>query len=127
VKYRRPGVSWVTVLVLGFAAVGAAAVGGTIFKKVTGLILTPQRARPVMVVYRPLAMDDAVLINVAVSPRDARLMLDGEPLPSNPVRLPRGPKPHMLAAAATGFTPAVEEFTADKHKTVRLHLARAEH
>jgi hypothetical protein len=70
-------------------------------------------------------MDDAVLINIAVSPQDARLMLDGEPLPSNPVRLPRGPRPHMLAAAAEGFTPAVEEFTADKHKTIRLRLTRA--
>jgi hypothetical protein len=71
-------------------------------------------------------MDDAVLINVAVSPQDARLMLDGEPLPSNPVRLPRGAKPHTLAAAADGFTPAVEEFTADKNKTVRLQLARTQ-
>jgi len=115
------------VLVLGFAAVGVAAVGGTVFKKMTGLVVAPPRpARPPVVVYRPLAMDDAVLISVAVSPQGARIMLDGEPLPSNPVRLARGLKPHMLAAAADGFAPAVEEFTADKHKTVRLRLARAQ-
>ena len=101
-KYRRPGVSWVTVVVLGFAAVGAAAVGGVIFKKVTGLAVTPPRValpgKPV--IYQPLAKDDAVLITVTVSPRDARLVLDGEPLTSNPMRIPRGTKPHTLAAAA---------------------------
>jgi PEGA domain-containing protein len=116
----------VTVVVLGFAAVGVAAVGGGLFKKLTGLALAPPKlARPAApVIYQPLAKDDAVLINIAVSPPGARLMLDGEPLPSNPVRLPRGPRPHTLAAAADGFAPTVEEFTADKPKTVHLRLPR---
>jgi hypothetical protein len=77
------------------------------------------------VIYQPLPKDDAVLVTVTVSPRDVRLVLDGEPLTSNPIRLPRGGKPHTLAAAAAGFAPAVEEFTADKPKTIRLELARA--
>jgi hypothetical protein len=129
VQYRRPGVSWVTVVVLGFAAVGIAAVAGTALKKVTGLALRPpprlleQPASPV--VYQPLAKDDAVLVTVQVSPRAARLMLDGEPLVSNPVRLPRGPKPHSLAATAEGYAPTVEEFTADATKTVHLRMPRA--
>jgi hypothetical protein len=130
VEYRRPGISWVTVVVLGFAAVGVAAVGGVVLKKVTGLAtapasrVTPETAtRPV--IYKPLSRDDAVLVHVQVSPREARLMLDGEPLVSNPVRLPRGPKPHTLAATAEGYAPTVEEFTADAAKTVRLRLPRA--
>jgi hypothetical protein len=125
VKYRRPGVSWVTVLVLGFAAVGVAAVGGGLFKKMTGMAVAPPRALPPSpTIYKALPQDDAVLINVAVSPVQAQLMLDGEPVTSNPLRVPRGPKPHTLAAAADGYAPAVEEFIADKAKTIRLRLTR---
>jgi hypothetical protein len=128
-EYRRPGVSWVTVVVLGFAAVGIAAVGGTVVKKVTGLTSrtpAPRLEQPAApVVYQPLAKDDAVLVTIQVSPRTARLMLDGEPLVSNPVRLPRGPKPHTLAATAEGYAPTVEEFSADATKTVHLRLPRA--
>src|SRR5207253_2774999 len=35
-RYRRPGTSWVTVVILAFAAVGMAALGGTLIKKLTG-------------------------------------------------------------------------------------------
>src|SRR3954469_2577644 len=35
-KYKKPGTSWVTVVVLAFAAVGMAAVGGTALKKIFG-------------------------------------------------------------------------------------------
>jgi hypothetical protein len=62
-------------------------------------------------------------VDIQVTPRQARLMLDGEPLVSNPVRLLRGPKAHKLAATAEGFAPVVEEFVADKARTVRLRLA----
>jgi hypothetical protein len=128
VKYRRPLVSWVTVVVLGFAVVGAAAVGNMAFRRVTRIALTPRattRTAPAApVVYRELAKDDAVLVNIQVSPREARLMLDGEPLVSNPVRLPRGPAVHSLAGTADGYAPMVEEFTADKPKTVHLKLGR---
>jgi hypothetical protein len=127
-QYRRPGISWVTVLVLGFAAVGVAAVCGTMFKRLTTLAFSRARevARPAApVIYNPLAKDDGVLVSVQVSPRHARLMLDGEPLVSNPVRQPRGPKPHKLAATAEGYAPTVEEFTADATKTVQLRLPKA--
>jgi PEGA domain len=126
-QYLRPGATWVMVVVLGFAAVGVAALGGLVFKKVGGLAPTsaPRVVTAAGVIYRPLAEDDAVLVSIQASPREARLMLDGEPLPSNPVRLPRGPKPHKLAATADGFAPMVEEFTADEPKTVKLRLWRA--
>jgi hypothetical protein len=127
VRYRKPGSSWVTVVVLAFAGVGVAAVGGGLLKKLTGLATVPTPAvRPAASpIYRELAKDDAVLIQIAVTPREARLMLDGEPLASNPVRVARGSKPHMLAATADGYAPTVEEFTADKSKTVHLRLPRA--
>jgi hypothetical protein len=129
VKYKRMGWSWVTLVVLGFAAVGVATVGGGLVKKVTALVMpgprviAPRPAAPV--IYRPLAKDDAVLVEIQVSPAEARLMLDGEPLPSNPVRLPRGAKPHKLAAMADGYAPLVQELVADKAKTVHLTLPRA--
>ena len=113
-------------VVLGFAVVGAASVGGSLTRRVSALVVRqPQPAKPQPVVYRPLAQDDAVLVDVQVSPHGARLMLDGEPLESNPVRLPRDNHPHTLAASARGYAPEVKEFTAEAPKTVRLHLARA--
>jgi hypothetical protein len=126
-KYRRPGVSWVTVVVLGFAAVGIAAVAGTALKKVGRMALQPATAArstpPASTVYHELAKDSAALVSIQVTPRDARLMLDGEPLASNPVRLARGA--HKIAATADGFAPLVQELNVDGPKTVRLKLKRA--
>jgi hypothetical protein len=127
-RYRRPGTSWVTVVVLGFAAVGLVAVAGLAMRKLGGLAAprreqAPEQSRPT--VYRELPNDNAVLVEVKVSPREARLMLDGEPITSNPLRVPRGPAVHKLAATAEGYAPTVEEFTADMPKTIRLKLPRA--
>ena len=127
VKYRRPGVSWVTVVVLGFAAVGVAAVAGSALKKVGRMALQPApAARPApaaSTVYHELAKDSAVLVSIQVTPKNARLMLDGEPLASNPIRLARGA--HKIAATADGFAPLVQELNVDGPKTVRLKLTRA--
>jgi hypothetical protein len=124
VKYRRPGVSWVTVVVLGFAAVGVAAVAGSAFKRVGRMAFLPSASKaPAPVVYNELAKDSSVLVSIQVTPASARLILDGEPLSSNPVRLSRGT--HKIAATAGGFSPLVQEFTADAPKTLRLKLTRA--
>ena len=127
VRYRRPRVSWLTMVVLGFAAVGAVAVSGVVMRRVSGLgrAPRPQAAAVGPVVYRPLADDNAVLVELRVTPREARVMLDGEPVTSNPLRVPRGSAMHKLAVTAEGFTPTVEEFTADGPKTIRLRLTRA--
>jgi hypothetical protein len=60
---------------------------------------------------------------VEVVPRSARLLLDGEPLPSNPARLTKG-STHTLTAVADGFEPATLQVTAEKPTTVRLKLKR---
>jgi hypothetical protein len=126
-RYRRPTTSWLTVVVLGFAGVGLVAVAGLALKKVKGLGSIHREAPAVErpVVYHELAGDNAVLVEVRVTPRDARLMLDGEPVTSNPLRVPRGPAVHKLAAMAQGYAPLVEEFTADGPRTIRLRLPRA--
>jgi hypothetical protein len=124
VEYRRPGRSWVTVVILGFAAVGIAAVGDTAIKKVMGW--KAMRAdQPRAVVFSPLWKDDSVLVTIQVSPRNARLMLDGEPAVSNPLRIVRSQAPHTIEASARGFASARQEFTADTAKTIRLRLSRS--
>jgi hypothetical protein len=115
------------VLVLSFAAVGLATMGAFAYRKMVhqdeAPVATADPDQPV--IYRPLPADDGVLVRIQVLPREARIMLDGEPLQSNPVRLPRRATAHRLAATANGYDPKVVEFTADAPRTVRLDLARA--
>ena len=65
-----------------------------------------------------------MLVTIDVSPRSARLLLDGEPLVSNPVPLARGTK-HTIGALADGFEGSLTTVTADKRKTVRIVLRKA--
>jgi hypothetical protein len=126
-RYKRPGTSWVTVVILGFAAVGMAAVGGTTLKKVMGIGAKPtpvEVAQQKAVTYSALAKDDAVLITVQVSPHAARLTLDGEAATSNPLWVPRGSRRHQIAATAEGFEPGQQEFVADAPQTIRLRLKK---
>lgn len=127
VKYKRPGTSWVTFVVLGFAAVGMATIGGSGIKKLLSkdsASPSAQTAAPKATSYSTLSKDDAVLVTVAVSPRDARLLLDGEPAVSNPLRLLRSKARHKIAAHAHGYAPVVQEFTADSSKTIHLRLSK---
>jgi hypothetical protein len=122
-EYRRPRTSWVTIVVLGLAVVGVGVIGDAVIKKVMGWRASraePERA----VTYSPLWKDDSVLVTVQVSPHDARLMLDGEPAVSNPLRIVRSKAPHTIEAAARGYASGRQEFTADAPKTIRLRLSR---
>jgi hypothetical protein len=125
-RYKRPGTGWVTFVILGFAAVGMAAVGGSAVKKLLRVsmpvVTHPAPAKPVT--YASVSRDDAVLVTVQVSPHNARLMLDGEPAVSNPLRILRGRTQHRIAASAPGYQPAVQEFTADAGRTLRLTLKK---
>jgi PEGA domain-containing protein len=122
-KYKRPATSWVTVVVLAFAAVGMAVVGGTVIKKVTGRdVLSPGEKAEKAVTYSALAKDDAVLITVEVLPREAHILLDGEQAASNPLRILRSKTRHTVSAAAPGYATAVAEVVPDASKTVRLIL-----
>lgn len=134
-EYRKPRASWVTVMILGFACVGVAAIGAALIKKMSGVSILSKREAALQAqqqqqqqqptVYRALAQDDGVLVTVQVTPREAQLLLDGEPLVSNPVRLPRGTRAYKIAATADGFAPRIHEFTPDAPKTIKLKLARA--
>jgi hypothetical protein len=124
-EYKRPGTSWVTFVILGFAAVGMAAVGGTAIRKLMGhgVPTAPEQAQKA-IAYSALSRDDAVLITVQVTPRDARLLLDADSTVSNPLRLLRSKSPHRLAASAPGYEGAVQEFVPDASKVLRLTLKK---
>ena len=127
VKYKKPGTSWVTVVILGFAAVGMAAVGGTLLKKVfAGKERTAESAveEAKAIRYSSLSKDDAVLVTVVVSPRDARLMLDGDHTVSNPLRFLRSKTPHKVSASAPGYVAAIQEVVPDGSKTIRFTLKK---
>lgn len=126
-KYKKPGTSWVTFVILGFAAVGMAAIGGTAFKKIFGgkeknAVTKAQEVRKAS--YTMLSKDDAVLVTVVVSPRDARLMLDGEHTVSNPLRFLRSKISHRISVSAPGYAPAIQEVVPDAHKTIRVTLKK---
>jgi hypothetical protein len=124
-RYRKPATSWVTVVILAFAAVGVAAVGGNLMKKVLGTAgPSPVEQAAKVISYSALSKDDAVLVTVQVSPRDARLMLDGEPILSNPLRLLRSKAPHTVSVSAPGYRPATKEVVPDGHKTLRFALEK---
>lgn len=74
--------------------------------------------------WSPLVKDDAVLVEIDVRPRDARLLLDGDPLPSNPLRLPRSTLRHKVVGMADGMAAAEAEFVPDRAQTVRLRLSK---
>jgi hypothetical protein len=127
VKYKKPGTSWVTVVILGFAAVGMAAVGGTLLKKVLGAKdrtaeSAVEEAKALR--YSSLSKDDAVLVTVVVSPRDARLMLDGDHTVSNPLRFLRSTTRHKVSASAPGYVAAIQEVVPDASKTIRFTLKK---
>jgi hypothetical protein len=75
-------------------------------------------------VWNPVELGPNVVITVDVSPRSARLLLDGEPIVSNPVALTRGSK-HTIGALADGFEGSLTTVTADRRKTVRIVLRKA--
>jgi hypothetical protein len=128
-NYKNPDAAGRTFLVLVLAAAGLGVVfaGFKLLRK--NEPKTPQVAAqpaPAPVVWRSVAKGDTVLITVQVEPRSARhakLLLDGAPLPSNPVSLPRGSE-HKIAALADDHEPAVVAFTADEPRSVKLTLRR---
>ncbi len=82
-------------------------------------------APPKPVTWRPVEKGESALVTVEVTPRSARLLLDGEPLPSNPLRLPRDGSRRTLTASAPGYAPVAQELSADGPKTVRIKLRKA--
>jgi hypothetical protein len=94
---------------------GAAAIGAAPSR-------AAEPAKPVT--WKAVQTGDAVLVTVEVTPRSARLLLDGGPMPSNPARLDRGTS-HTITAMAPGFETATAEVAAKEATTVRLRLKKA--
>lgn len=136
VTYKRPdgGVATYIIWALAAAGLGALILGGARLMRgaVEGrpasppaVAAKPAAAPPVQ--WKEVARGDTVLITIDVSPRPAQkatLLLDGAPLPSNPVALTRGSK-HTIAALLDGYEPITEEVTADAAKSVRLSLTKS--
>jgi hypothetical protein len=68
---------------------------------------------------------ERVLVQIVASPRDARIYLDGEPSPSNPLALPRSNEPHEIEVIATGFEGKRLSVVANRAQTIRVRLKRS--
>jgi hypothetical protein len=135
VTYKNPDAAGRTFLVLLLAAAGLGVVflGFKLLRSKVEVQANAAQAEvkapPKPIVWKALAKGDGVLITVELEPRavrGARLLLDGNPLVSNPVLLPRGSE-HRLAATADGHEPAVVDFTAEAAGSIKLRLRRAGH
>ncbi len=129
VKYKRQGGGWVTVMFILLAFVGSVGLATVFFKqadlvgRATRLLNGTKGKEPYKpVVYKALEEDGAVWITVEVTPKKARLLLDGGPIASNPVRV--SPGSHRITALADGHESEAEEFTADKARTIRFNLKK---
>jgi hypothetical protein len=134
VAYKRPDGGAGTYILWGLALLGLGVVvmfgvrflRGTVEGQAVAAKPVPAAAAPAKPVHwNPVSDGSRVLITVDVQPRAAaRLLLDGAPMPSNPVSLPLGSK-HTITAFAEGFAAADLDVTADAAKSVRLQLHRA--
>jgi serine/threonine-protein kinase len=72
----------------------------------------------------PEVKPSSVRIELRAAPSDARLYLDGEPMPGNPALrvLPSDAKVHQLRAELAGYQTASAEFTAMRDDVVELRL-----
>jgi hypothetical protein len=134
-EYKAPREGMSNLLLWAFAGLGLLAVIGSAVRFLrsgpkdaavaTGAAAPgTQAAAPEPTVWKPVELGPNVLVTIDVSPRSARLLLDGEPMVSNPVALPRGTK-HTIGALADGFEGSLTTVVADKRKTVRVVLRPA--
>ncbi len=133
--YKAPREGMSNLLLWAFAGLGMLAVIGSALRYFRGgSAASESAAAPASAsdpaaaaqptVWKPVELGPNVLVTVDVSPRSARLLLNGEPMVSNPVPLARGTK-HTIGALADGFEGSLTTVTADKRKTVRIVLRKA--
>jgi len=65
---------------------------------------------------------DRVLISLNIKPRGARVLLDGQALESNPIRLTQSRKKREVVVWHAGYEPKRIAFTPDSNKTIKVHL-----
>jgi hypothetical protein len=134
VAYKRPDGGAGTYILWGLALLGlgvvvmfgARSLRGSVEGRAAAAKPVPAAAPAAPPVHWTSVTDGSrVLVTVDVQPRSAaRLLLDGAPMPSNPVSLPLGSK-HTISAFAEGFAAADVDVTADAAKVVRLQLHRS--
>ena len=81
-------------------------------------------AAPAPVAAAPAATATRVSVGLKAQPSDAKLFLDGVPLPSNPTTklMAVDGSTHVLRAEAPGFSEATREFSATSDETLELSL-----
>jgi hypothetical protein len=122
VKHKKPPGDLSNLVLFSLAGVGVAALIGAGVSWWGGQRETPAVA-PVVgpVTWQAVPRGEGFLVTVDVAPKHAALLLDGAPLPSNPVLLRRGAT-HTISARADGHAPMQETVVADREKIVRLRL-----
>lgn len=128
-KYRRPLNT--PLIIWFFAFIGA----GTLFWFFTGglrwmsnlriNVKDVEQAFQKPTKWEPLIKGEAVLIQLQLEPRDARVLVDGEPAVSNPVRLARSEKLHKFEFVVAGYQEQVRQVSAAKSGTIAVKLAKA--
>lgn len=135
-RFRRPAQYSLVGFVL--AAIGLLTVGRWVVRQaeqhapaltelteVTELTLDDLRAllEPSLPAYAPPPPEqDAVLLDARLQPHGARLLLDGHPAPSNPVRIPRGQRVVRVVAWAPGYLAVARDVVPDVDQTIHLRL-----
>jgi hypothetical protein len=128
-EYKGPREGMSNLILWGCAGLGVLAILGSLIRflrsdagsTVASAVTAVAEPTATPTVWKPVELGPNVLVTIDVSPRSARLLLDGEPLASNPVPLTRGTK-HTIGALADGFEGGLVDVVADKRKTVRIVL-----
>jgi serine/threonine-protein kinase len=70
------------------------------------------------------AMPEMIMFSVSVAPSYAQVLIDGEPMPSNPFfgRFPKSPSVHRVRAVASGFQPKERLVSFSENVMIDLNL-----
>lgn len=127
-RYRRPLntplVIWV-LAVIGGAVVFLGITRG--LKNVASMRFAADDVREALrspVNWQPVAQGDAVLIQMQLVPRNARVLIDGVPADSNPVRLQKSAKVHKFVVMASGHLTQTVSVSAAKATTLNIKLVK---
>lgn len=127
--YRRPRTTPLLVWLL--ALVGAAVIFAALTKGVRRVFETPMEVAAWTTAsapkkdWKPVASGhDEVLVNVKTWPKQAQILLDGQPASSNPLLLPRSDRVHDITVMAPGYAPQTVRQSAAASATVTVKLAK---
>lgn len=106
-------------LVVGLSIVGGALVAGP---RILGRVAPPPRPAPLVAPAPPIPVE--VVIDVAVRPATARILVDGQPTASNPyhLRVVRSDRPREIRAEAEGFESHTTVLAFDRDRAIELSL-----